>query len=78
MKVIVENFLNQKYGLGRDMEEVHYGGEGLHWAVVPMKKQLIELTKLWHYPNSFCNFYTIHCRKYAVCIVSFKGENKLF
>ena len=21
------------------MEEVNYGGEGLHWAVVPMKKK---------------------------------------
>ena len=24
----------------RDMEEVHYGGEGPHWAVVPMKKEI--------------------------------------
>ena len=23
----------------RDMEHVHYGGEGPHWAVVPMKKK---------------------------------------
>ena len=22
----------------RDIEEVHYGGEFLHWAVVPIKK----------------------------------------
>ena len=21
------------------MEEIHYGGEGPHWAVVPMKKK---------------------------------------
>ena len=32
---------NQKCGLGKfdggkDMEKVHYGGEGPHWAVVPM------------------------------------------
>ena len=25
----------------KDMEEVHYGGEGPHWAVVPMKKIII-------------------------------------
>ena len=23
----------------RDMEEIHYGGEGPHWAVVPKKKK---------------------------------------
>ena len=23
----------------RDMEEVHYGGEGPHWAIVAMKKK---------------------------------------
>ena len=36
---------NNKLGTGwrvkgyRDMEEVHYGDEGPHWAVVSMKKK---------------------------------------
>ena len=27
----------------RDMEEIRYGGEGPHWAAVPMKKKLYVL-----------------------------------
>ena len=46
----------------RDMEEVHYGGEGPHWAVVPMKK-INKLDKIFMcfiviYPYSFfCYLY---------------------
>ena len=27
----------------KDLEEVRYGGEGPHWAVVPMRKKEINL-----------------------------------
>ena len=58
------------------MEEIHYGSEGLHWAVVPMKKNNIYLFNFFfniiHNVNvlfiakvhvqlhSFYNFYSLY------------------
>ena len=49
MDCVLSDLKNAKLGTGtfkgqRDMEEVLYGGKGLHWAVVPMKKKDIGLT----------------------------------
>ena len=38
----------------RDMEEIHYGDEGPHWTVVPMKKKKclnFDLISTYHFDN---------------------------
>ena len=63
----------------RDMEDVHYGGEGPHWAVVPMKKKKkkyiipkITYKKLINKNKQRVSFGNIKSK-----VTTFKGPNRI-